>query len=275
MSNGPIAAGYSTELLLSHYRNVEERVRFWACGWRGVCRFKKVIDSVSHAILEKKLKNSFGFEGNLLAWVKSYMNRRKQFTIVNGNVSTKVPIKFGIPQGSVLGPTLFVLFTNDLPSKVTEGTVYMYADDTTLYCIGRRADEIIKSLNLALRELYTWCITNKLTPQKERSTANFKNIIKWVTQTRLLGITVDIKLSWSARSRFLPSDLLLTFYSKVILPSVTYGLIVWGGCNCQDILNSLEILHCRAARIIFNLPRDMSTLEVLSRSKWTTLEHHY
>ena len=66
------------------------------------------------------------------------MNGRKQFTIVNGNVSTKLPIKFGIPQGSVLGPTLFVLFTNDLPSKVTEGTVYMYADDTTLFYIGRR-----------------------------------------------------------------------------------------------------------------------------------------
>ena len=113
-----------------------------------------------------------------------------------------------------------------------------------------------------------------------------------IDQTRLLGITVDIKLSWSAhmlevrknfvkklnilkRSRFLPSDLLLTFYSKVISPSVTYGLIVWGGCKCQDIFNSVEILHCRTARIIFNLPRDMSTLEVLSRSKWTTLEHHY
>ena len=76
------------------------------------------------------------------------MNGRKQFTIVNGNVSTKMPVKFGIPQGSVLGPTLFVLFTNDLPSKVTEGTVYMYADDTTLFYIGRTANEVIKSLNL-------------------------------------------------------------------------------------------------------------------------------
>ena len=154
----------------------------------------------------------------------------------------------------------------------------MYADDTALFCIGRTVDEVI---NLALQELYTWCIINKLTPHPKKSkvlliSRSFvgplppvivdKPTIKWVTQTRLLGITVDNKLTWLThmlevrksfvtklnllkRSRFLPSDLLLTFYSKVILPSVTYGLIVWGGCNCQDIFNSLEILHCREARI--------------------------
>ena len=110
--------------------------------------FKKAFDSVSHAILEKKLKNSFGFEGNLLAWVKSYMNGRTEFIIVTGNVSTKLPIKFGIPQGLVLGPTLFVLFTNDLLSKITDGTLHMYADDTALLYIGRTANEVIKSLNL-------------------------------------------------------------------------------------------------------------------------------
>ena len=131
-----------------------------------------------------------------------------------GTIHNMMPIKFGIPQGLVLGPTLFVLFTNDLPSKVTEGTVYMYADDTTLFCIGRTVDEVIKSLNLALHELYTWCIIYKLTPHPKKSEALLnsrtsfvgplfsvslgKSTIKWVTQTRLLGITVDNKLSWSA-----------------------------------------------------------------------------
>ena len=116
--------------------------------------FKKAFDSVSHTILGEKLKNRFGFEGNLLAWIKSYMNERKQFTIVNGSASTTMPIKFGIPQRSVLGPTLFVLFTNDLPSRISAATTYMYADDTTLFCIGGTVDEVIRSMNLALEELY-------------------------------------------------------------------------------------------------------------------------
>ena len=236
------------------------------------------------------------------------MNERKQFTIVNGSASTTMPIKFGIPQRSVLGPTLFVLFTNDLPSRISAATTYMYADDTTLFCIGGTVDEVIRSMNLALEELYNWCNANKLTPHPKKSEALIitrapfvgplhqvrlcKTSIRWVTETRLLSITVDNKLTWSAhmlkvrksfikklnllkRSRFLSADSLLTFYTKVILPSINYGLTVWGGCSCQDIFNSLERLHTRAARIIFNLPRDMPTHEVLARCKWTTLEHQY
>ena len=87
---------------------------------------------------------------------KKLYERKETIHNCKRHVSTKMPIKFGIPQGSVLGPTLFVLFTNDLPSKVTEGTVYMYADDTTLFYIGRTADEVIKSLNLQCFRLFAW-----------------------------------------------------------------------------------------------------------------------
>ena len=62
----------------------------------------------------------------------------------------------GIPQRSVLGPTLFVLFTNDLPSSVPTGSVYVYGDDTTIFCIGETADLAIAKLNKALREFYNW-----------------------------------------------------------------------------------------------------------------------
>ena len=77
------------------------------------------------------------------------------------------------------------------------------------------------------------------------------------------------------KSRFLPKQDLLNLYFKVIIPAVTYGISVWGGANRQDELDSLERLHCRAARVIFNFAKDLPSVEVLARAKWDTLRTLY
>ena len=204
-------AGFSTELLLTQLTET----------WRvavdaglvvavAFIDFKKAFDSVSHAILEMKLERDFGISGTLLGWIKSYLSERQQLTTVNGSTSEMIPISFGIPQGSVLGPTLF---TNDLPSFVSSGSVYMFADDTTVCCISDTAEESIVQLNSALRELNEWCLINRLTPHPSKSEAmlisrrnspmNIPPIfignskIEWVSKSRLLGMTVDEKLSWT------------------------------------------------------------------------------
>ena len=252
--------------------------------------FKKAFDSVSHDILEMKLNRDFRITGTLLDWL------RQQFTVLNGVKSERSRVSFGIPQGSVIGPTLFTLFTNDLPASVSSGSLYMYADDTTAYCIGETIDIAIAKLNKALKEVYTWCLTNRLTPHPGKSEVMLlskgtlmgphapiqlgSSMLRCVTKTRLLGMTVDRNLSWVPqaletrksfanklnllkRSRFLPKGVLKDFYFKVILPSVKYGLVLRGSCRNSDILDSIERPHCRAARIIFNLPKDMSTNDVL------------
>jgi len=121
----------------------------------------------------------------------------------------------GIPKGSVQRPCLFSLYTNDTPEAVTSGNLYLYADDTTVYCIGSTVDEACNLLNNALNELNILCRTNSLTPHSSKCEVmlfrrgsftgplelpliTIGNVnVAWVYHTRLPGITIDRKLTWA------------------------------------------------------------------------------
>ena len=228
--------------------------------------FKKAFDCVSQAILLHKLNFQFGVQGSLLSWLTDYLTDRAQYSVVNGHHSTVLNVTCGIPQGSVLDPMLFALYTNDLPSAVTSVSIFMYADDTTVSCIGDTADNTVTSLNKALSELNSWCQENSSTSHSAKCEAILlikkphtgplisvtigEERIEWVKHTRLLGITFDDRLSWVhhltdvkknfdnklkllKRSSFLNRNALLDLYFKKILPSVTYGLVVQFGAAVQ------------------------------------------
>ena len=200
--------GYLTELLLVHlteiWRSAVDLARVVAVTF---VDFRKAFDSVSHKILVRKLEYRFGVSGPLLDWIKDYLSGRMQFTVLNGVKSDILPITTGIPQGSVLGPTLFTLFTNDLPAAISEGDLYTYADDTSIYCIGENADVAVATLNNALLEVQRWCIENRLTPHPTKSEAMVlsrqtitrplpsfllgSSVLNFVTKSRLLGMSVD------------------------------------------------------------------------------------
>ena len=105
--------------------------------------FQKAFDCVSHNVLLRKLESNFGINGVLLDWLRSYLDNRKQCTVLNGIASDLNTVKAGIPQGSVLGSTLFSFYTSDLPEATTTATTYMYANNTTLYYIGDSIDTVI------------------------------------------------------------------------------------------------------------------------------------
>ena len=206
--------GYSTELLLVHmteiWRSATDSIKVVGIV---LVDFQKAFDCVAHNVLLHKLENDFGINGVLLDWLRSYLDNRKQYTVLNGIASDLNTVKSGIPQGSVLGPTLFSLYTSDLPEAITTATTYMYADDTTLYCIGDSIDKVISELNKALEELLYWCKTNSLVPHPKKCEAMIlhrgrftgplkeltlaQHTIKWFTHSRLLGVSIDDQLNWS------------------------------------------------------------------------------
>ena len=96
----------------------------------------KCFDTISHEILLFKLETLYGFTNNELSWIESYIKDRSQFTKVDSTISDVAHVSIGIPQGSVLGPVLFLLFINDLPKVINNCSISMFADDVTLYATG-------------------------------------------------------------------------------------------------------------------------------------------
>ena len=243
--------------------------------------------------------------GIMWNWINDYLSNRVQRTQVNGIRLELRPVKVGVPQGSLLGPRLFATYVNDLPDHVDRGALYMYADDTTIYVIGDTVDEIVLVLQEVLDQVYTWCVKNRLIIYEGKSEAMIlstspfigplkplklvEDFIRYISSTACLGVTIDDKLSWSQhiksicvsfntkvkmlrRISFLPKSMLETLYFRTVIPSVLYGVVVWGS---GSKFKELELIHIRAARLIHKLPKGMTDEDVLARVGWMPLEYFY
>ena len=123
---------------------------------------KKAFDTVDHDILIKKLE-FYGIKNNTLRWFISYLSHRKQVCKVGMSVSNSENIKTGVPQGSNLGPLLFLLYINDLPKCLDSSVPALFADDTNLTISGATATEIQDNLEIELNKVHMWLLANKLT----------------------------------------------------------------------------------------------------------------
>ena len=172
--------------------------------------FSKVFDSVNHKMLLKKLKY-LGIHGILLKWIENYLVDRLQNVKYKSFISKDINVKSGVPQGSHLGPLLFILFINDIKFKLSSCSFLMYADDLKLYSEIKSLQDCI-TLQLNLDSLVSWCNVNKLqlnilkckimTFSRMRSNINFQysingEILETVSLMKDLGVLFDSKLKFS------------------------------------------------------------------------------
>ena len=173
---------------------------------------KKAFDCVDHDILLKKL-TLYGCEDLTVKWFRSYLTNRTQMCKIGKRVSSRAVIRRGIPQGSNLGPVLFLIYINDLPNCLSLSS--LFADDTNLTTAGKSVEDIQNNLNVDLQKVHRWLLANKLTINTEKteymligSRQRLNDIhndslirldndeIKRINETKTLGIIVDDHLLW-------------------------------------------------------------------------------
>ena len=122
---------------------------------------KKAFDTVNHKILLSKLEH-YGVRDVLLNWFESYLTGRKQFVSFNGESSDLKNISCGVPQGSVLGPLLFLIYINDLPNVSEKLKFFLFADDTNIYYESNDLKDLENVINCELKHLSLWLKVNRL-----------------------------------------------------------------------------------------------------------------
>ena len=250
----------------------------------------KAFDTVNHNILLNKLSH-YGIRGKALEWFRNYLTDRKQYVHLNGVDSDLHEIKCGVPQGSILGPLLFIIYINDFCRSSDVLSFVLFADDSTLFFSHNDPRSLVNIVNTELNKVMHWIRANKLSLNLQKTKyIIFSNTINTlpsdiifestplekVTQIKFLGIIVDNKLSWKNHidsicktiSRnigiinklklHLPSSSLLTLYHSLILPYLNYGILAWGNTH-QVLLNRLLLLQKKSLRIISNSPIRTST----------------
>ena len=164
---------------------------------------KKAFDTVNHEILLQKLYH-YGIRGSLFKWFESYLFNRTQYTCINGTSSTMLQVRCGVPQGSVLGPLLFLVYINDVANISTDFKIRLFADDSNLFIYHKNVFSLYQIANNLLQNLHEWFLLNKLSLNVEKT-----NYMLFKPSPKLLKDVVKFKLQIKLEMLLLLEQVLL------------------------------------------------------------------
>ena len=258
----------------------------------------KAFDTLNHDILIKKLEH-LGVRGTPLIWFRNYLSNRSQFIQLNGSASTCKTILSGVPQGSILGPLLFLTYINDLPHNCDSDTI-LFADDTNILFYNENLNNLQQQVNHQLKKVSEWFNTNKLSLNTKKSKyilfykqrqrppePNIKihidqNEIDRTNNIKFLGVTIDSTLSWQSHLKqkniqilkvngilsqlqnIVEKRTLHTIYNSLIYPHISYAISVWGNISNTEY-KRMYILQKKAIRLISNAKYNSHTSKLFKK----------
>ena len=247
--------------------------------------FSRAFDTVNHSILLKKL-NYYGIKGQILQLLTSYLSDRKQYVSYGGRESTLLEVDIGVPQGSVLGPLLFIIFINDIINITQLAKCVLFADDCNLFVTHTSREALYRIANQILHELYQYCCSNRLiinygkccfiefgsASKSEGRNSYFLGILnskfEQVEKCKFLGVIINEHLNWNDQLEHVimqvakscgtlyrvrlqvPRKILKQIYTALVQPYLNYCISLWGSSLTSKSMNKLFVLQKKCIRIV-------------------------
>lgn len=256
----------------------------------------KAFDLINHRLLLNKLQ-CYGLRGKIHDWLESYLSSRTQLVEVNGIRSELEEVSIGVPQGSVLGPLLFLLYINDLPQCISDNNLIMFADDTSYLSGKSSVDDAKYDIQDKLKSFTAWFQENRLFLNASKTvfinfTPRISNIlqsslikinhksIQQVDSTKFLGVFIDNAINWESHTEYLAKKLtpvcyalyrlqhiinsgtVIAYYYAHFYSRLSYGIMFWGMSHNADRIFKLQKM---ALRNIANATRRTSCRDLFKK----------
>ena len=267
----------------------------------------KAFDSISHNLLLNKLAKQ-GLSETSILWIKSYLSNRQQTTKFKNYTSTEQSVTAGVPQGSIIGPLLFLCFTNDLYQIFEDCKIVSYADDTQILVYSNQPNKLITTIRQTILKAQSWYAQNSMqnniektelliiNPKNNLNKTKFtlkengkKITIKPASNIKVLGIKIDENLNWTTQTNavkknalnsirhlhrinhLLPMKLRIQLYNSLVTPHFDYADIIWGGCGSVNS-KKLQITQNFAVRSITGSKKRDSASASFQKLKFLNLQ---